>query len=192
MGAPELDVMGFVRRVRRAADLSQAELADQLGVGRATVARWETGEVSPSVAVFTRLVGIAGFTLVVQDGDQAVLPMRPDGSTDRARRRLPAHLDVHLDFDPYTGEPVSYAPQRPARDFLRKGQQAPAHPVVAEQALLGDLAAAFRAKTRAWTAAHQEGHRSEATFPECTCEIDCLLGPGCESTCACGCEPRAA
>ncbi|TBT84327.1 XRE family transcriptional regulator [Propioniciclava sinopodophylli] len=37
-----LDVQGFIRRVRRRADLSQRGLAAVLGVDQSLVARWET------------------------------------------------------------------------------------------------------------------------------------------------------
>jgi putative transcriptional regulator len=40
-----------VKAARNAAGLTQPQLAERVGVGRATVARIEAGEVSPSVAV---------------------------------------------------------------------------------------------------------------------------------------------
>ena len=39
--------MSNIRVLRKAANLTQQELADQVGVGRSTVAMWETGNNMP-------------------------------------------------------------------------------------------------------------------------------------------------
>ncbi|TQJ49015.1 helix-turn-helix transcriptional regulator [Phycicoccus sp. SLBN-51] len=52
-------VAGYVARARRIADLSQRELAQRLGVGPATVGRWECGGTMAVVAL-TRVLALAG------------------------------------------------------------------------------------------------------------------------------------
>lgn len=87
---------GVVRRVRRAADLSQRELAALLGVAQSTVARWETGHISPHVTTLQAMLDLADLRLVLVDGvGRLVEPMQDDRVRDRAQRRLPAHLDPY-------------------------------------------------------------------------------------------------
>jgi transcriptional regulator with XRE-family HTH domain len=44
-----------IRRARRAADVTQRELADRLGVETITVSRWERGVTEPSVSMLVRI-----------------------------------------------------------------------------------------------------------------------------------------
>lgn len=89
------DGPGLVRRIRRAAELSQRDLADRIGVSRSAVGRWETGETSPTIAVLEQMAALAGLRVVLLDGDDhPVPPMREDRVLDRAGRRPPAHADV--------------------------------------------------------------------------------------------------
>ena len=89
-----LDIARYVARVRRIADLSQRELAQRLGVGPATVGRWESGG-SMAVDVLERVLGLAGLRLqVVDESGQVVPPFGSDAVRDNAGRRFPAHLDV--------------------------------------------------------------------------------------------------
>lgn len=37
----------MIRKIRRAADITQCELAKAIGVDRSTVAKWETGKSKP-------------------------------------------------------------------------------------------------------------------------------------------------
>lgn len=89
-----LDVPGLIRRVRRERDLSQRDLAGLLGLSQASIARLETGEVSPRMNVFQRLLRFAGYRVqVVGSEGRIAAPMDPDAVRDRGQRRLPAHLD---------------------------------------------------------------------------------------------------
>lgn len=59
MGAsPELK--NSVRRLRRLADLTQQELADQVGVTRQTILSIEKGNYTPSVALALKLADALG------------------------------------------------------------------------------------------------------------------------------------
>lgn len=53
--------------------MSQRQLADALGVSQSTVARWESGAGSPSVAVMHALAELVGlrWQLVRADGSEA-------------------------------------------------------------------------------------------------------------------------
>lgn len=85
---------GVIRRIRRQTGVSQRRLADLAGVSKSTVARWETGQTSPSLDIATALADLAGLRLVLvsSQGDE-VAPMRSTAVKDLARRRYPAHLD---------------------------------------------------------------------------------------------------
>lgn len=50
-----LNIPDLVLRARVVRGLKQAELADELGVTSASVSRWETGKMSPSPAILSRL-----------------------------------------------------------------------------------------------------------------------------------------
>lgn len=133
-GFPPFTVDGYVRRVRRQADLSQRELGRVAGVHPSTIGRIESGELVPSLAVFRRLLGVAGLRLVVVDADgRVVMPMETwDDTRDGAERRYPAHLDTIL--DPEAGEwwgdiygllrpPETFHRDRDRRDAQRKRSQ---------------------------------------------------------------------
>ena len=86
---------GLVRRVRRLSDLSQRDLAQRLGVSQSTVARWETGQSSPTLGVVEQILAFGGLRLAAVDASGAtVAPMRDDAARDRAGRRFPAHVDL--------------------------------------------------------------------------------------------------
>lgn len=86
---------GLVRRARRAADISQRDLAQRLGVSQSTVARWETGQSSPALSVVEQMLAFGGLRLVMRDAaGEPVAPMREDAARDRAGRRFPAHADL--------------------------------------------------------------------------------------------------
>src|SRR5215210_5990817 len=86
---------GLVRRARRAADLSQRGLAARLGVSQSTVARWETGQSSPTLSLVEQMLALSGLRLEMTDADGvSVAPMREDAPRDRAGRRFPAHVDL--------------------------------------------------------------------------------------------------
>ena len=86
---------GLVRRARRAADLSQRDLAARLGVSQSTVARWETGQSSPTLYLVEQMLALSGLRLTLIDSaGEPVVPMREDAPRDRAGRRYPAHVDL--------------------------------------------------------------------------------------------------
>jgi putative transcriptional regulator len=57
---------------RKKARLSQQQLADQLGVNRVTLARWELGDNDPSLATALRLGQILGKRVEQLFGDEPV------------------------------------------------------------------------------------------------------------------------
>ncbi len=131
-----LDVPQLVRRVRRTADLSQAQLAQRLGVSQSTVARWETGQLEPDIGLFARLVALAGYRVGVFDaaGDP-VRPMRSDVERDRQGRFLPAHLDAVAQLRDGIGETYLATGHRFLRDYARKvSKRVPDdHPTLADE-----------------------------------------------------------
>ena len=56
---------GLVVEARKRAGLSQAQLAQRLGVGRSTVSGWETGRVQPTFDSVTRVMEACGLDLEV-------------------------------------------------------------------------------------------------------------------------------
>lgn len=62
----------LIRRVRRRAGLSQAELARRAGTSQAAVARYESGDVSPMVSTLERLLAAAGCQLELTATGQAM------------------------------------------------------------------------------------------------------------------------
>jgi hypothetical protein len=67
-----------IRRARRRAGISQAELARRLGTGQPVVARWETGTRAPTLESVGRAVRACGLRLDlcverVDDGEDALL-----------------------------------------------------------------------------------------------------------------------
>jgi transcriptional regulator with XRE-family HTH domain len=96
-GAGRWDRAGILRRARREADLSQREMAERIGVSRATVARAELANVPVSIAVVEAILAQAGLRIIVVDGNGApVAPMRPDAARNHGERRYAAHLDAWI------------------------------------------------------------------------------------------------
>jgi transcriptional regulator with XRE-family HTH domain len=122
---------GILRRVRRAADFSQRELAQHAKVSASAVAAMETGAITPSLRTLQRLLEAAKYQLVVVDAaGRLVLPLEvwPEVA-DGAGRRFPAHLDTILDpefgewwADGYglTRPPETFRRNRTYRDYLRR------------------------------------------------------------------------
>ncbi|MFI7217545.1 multiprotein-bridging factor 1 family protein [Micromonospora maritima] len=112
---------GIVRAVRRRADASQRELARFARVHPSTVGRIEAGALVPSLGMLSRIVGTAGFRLVVVDERGAVLkPMRDRADLrDGAERRYPSHLDVVTDPEPGEWWADIYGLARPPETFYR-------------------------------------------------------------------------
>ena len=51
-----------IKQVRHTAGLTQAELAEALGVSQPTVNRWETGETEPARTTLEQLAEVTGTT----------------------------------------------------------------------------------------------------------------------------------
>ena len=87
----------LIRRARRRAGISQAELARRLATKQPVVARWESGARTPSLETVARAVEACGFALDVavverDDGEDALLrewqKLTPAERVDRNRRML--------------------------------------------------------------------------------------------------------
>lgn len=52
-----------IKKYREAAEMSQQELADILGVGRSAVAMWETGQALPRVESLAKMAQLFGCTM---------------------------------------------------------------------------------------------------------------------------------
>ena len=91
----EPDLSGLLRRVRRAADLSQRELAARIGVSKSAVAAVESGRAGLDVRALARAAELAGLRLALLDAEgQEVAGMDPGAVRDRGGRLFPAHLDT--------------------------------------------------------------------------------------------------
>ena len=115
------DLPGSLRRIRRAADCSQRELAELLGVSKSSVAAAETGARDLTVRLLATAASLAGLRLaLVDDQGVEVAPMAAGAVTDGANRRFPAHLDVrHGDEDWWHG-PERYSRHQPWFTFDRR------------------------------------------------------------------------
>lgn len=130
---PRTDLGATLRSLRRAADLSQRELAGRSEVPQATLARIESGRsADPGFRTVERLVRAAGGTLAI------TLPRAPapepgpvpqEELRDAAGRHCPAHLDAREVREPrdwpgvwwpqWSGIPRDRWPKLPAVTFRR-------------------------------------------------------------------------
>lgn len=114
--------------------MSQRELAKAAGLSATLIGALETGDRTPSLHALQRILGIAGYHLVVVDsGGHVVLPLEVWQDTeDGAGRRYPAHLDTIL--DPVFGDwwadgfglarpPETFRRDRNQRDYERQLSQ---------------------------------------------------------------------
>lgn len=101
-GEYAVDIGVVLRRLRRAADLSQRELAKRSQVPISTIARLEAGRSpDPRVRTLERLIFACDGDLLIVDKDGLVDgPIPHDDLRDRAGRHYPAHLDVREVGDP--------------------------------------------------------------------------------------------
>lgn len=53
----------LIRSARLRADLSQADLAERLGLASSSIARWETDTVEPSFSTLRRVLQACGFDI---------------------------------------------------------------------------------------------------------------------------------
>lgn len=83
-----MDVASVLRDSRRAAKLSQAELAARAGTSQATISAYESGAKTPSITTLTRLLAATGRQLSVRaaTAPPARAPSRAEQT--RAGRKL--------------------------------------------------------------------------------------------------------
>jgi transcriptional regulator with XRE-family HTH domain len=93
-----------IRRARRRAGLSQAELARRLGTKQPVVARWESGARAPTLETVARAVEACGLALDVavverDPGEDALLRewrrLTPAERVERNRRMLETEEWLH-------------------------------------------------------------------------------------------------
>ncbi|MGH2730786.1 MAG: helix-turn-helix domain-containing protein [Actinomycetota bacterium] len=89
----------LIREARRRAGLSQARLAERLGTKQPVVARWETGERSPTLETVTKAVRACGFDLDPQlserdPGEEASLHLWQQLSPKQRLERNAAMLET--------------------------------------------------------------------------------------------------
>lgn len=191
-GEEVFDGARFIVRTRRMADLSQRELAEAIGVSRATVGRLESGAARVETGTLSVILALAGLRLAVLDGEGTeIAPVPVDVLRDRADRRFPGHLDARPPVDapsdrvhPRRGapEPKGWYHQRPSRARRRVLTGTPAdHPTVS------GLREARRAAY--WQGVAQaEARRGAEPEPECRC-LDGCFELACLDDCPCQCEP---
>jgi transcriptional regulator with XRE-family HTH domain len=114
------DLPGTLRRIRRAADLSQRELASRLGMSKSMIAAIERGDRGLDVGVLARAALIAGMRLTLVDAGGTPVPkMSDDAVRDEAGRHFPAHLDIRYgDIDWWHGD-SRYSREQPWYTFDR-------------------------------------------------------------------------
>jgi transcriptional regulator with XRE-family HTH domain len=79
---------GILARARRAAGLSQGELARRAGTSRPTLSAYENGRKSPTLTTLERLLAEAGFTLTIEP----VVVFTPHPGPRGATVWVPDHL----------------------------------------------------------------------------------------------------
>lgn len=205
------DLSGFLRRVRRLADLSQRELAAAASLPPSSLAHAEAGTRDLPVASLARIAAVAGLRLALLDGDGAEMsPMSSTAVTDRSGRRFPAHLDTlrsdegHQRYEPRRDRPetsFTYWRDRAARDSRRRTGGTPTD----HQPFLPGDSPAERIAERRRAAARARAEELERRFlsgetagrPDaftCTCpprcdELDDRSGPPVHAAeCPCSCD----
>ncbi len=188
------DAAGFIVRARREADLSQRDLADEIGLSRATVGRLETGATRVGVELLASILAISGLRLAVLDeSGLEVRPVPSDVLRDNAGRRFPSHLDVlppedqpaARGVDPRPGQPpaTGWYHQRRLRAVLRRRRGTPSdHPTASGERLR-------KRATREARVAAAIARQSGVPEPECTCLDECFE-LACLPRCPCQCEPE--
>jgi transcriptional regulator with XRE-family HTH domain len=193
----------MIRRVRRIADLSQADLAHRLGVTPSAVARWESGAKQPNLVRLQEVLAVAGLRLAVTDDHGShVPPMRSDAVRDMAGRRFPAHLDVRPtdetpDHRGIKKPQLGTAPGRWWRDWHRaKTDDGDRH--TDDHVTEAEVHVARQALREHWSErAKQRRHEAEEArrakglpwmIPTCFCIDDCYLDRYCPAACPCQCD----
>lgn len=204
------DLPGTLRRIRRAADLSQRELASVLEVSKSLVGAVETGAHGLDARVLARAAAHAGLRLAVVDGDGGeVAPMAAASVRDMADRRFPAHLDTRYGDEDWWHGDERYQREQPwytfdrlryTRDFWRSRTFTPADHHVprpgdapAERAAARQRAARLRQREE-WQRRREAGELPEPEDFVCSCppacdELDDRSGkPVHAEGCPCSCD----
>ena len=73
--------MVTIRQARKAAGLTQVQLAELLGVTQGAVAQWENGQTHPSFGVLKPLAAVLGLTLeqLIEGDEDATIPDHQGG-----------------------------------------------------------------------------------------------------------------
>jgi transcriptional regulator with XRE-family HTH domain len=202
----------MLRRARRAADLSQRQLADALGVAQSTIARAEAGRRDVTVGLLVGAAGLAGLRLALLDGEgREVAPMDGAAVRDEAGRHFPAHLDTrHGDEGWWHGphrydrEPVTYTFTRDRRHRdarrLARGGTPEDHQRPQPGDGLADRAAARRDAARRAREDERRRRLDAGEIPPPDLRFACECPPACDDlddrsgpprhaeACACGCD----
>ena len=114
------DPPGTLRRIRRAADLSQRELAGALDVSKSSVGEAESGASGLDARLVARAAALAGLRLALLDANGGeVAPMAAGAVRDMRGRRFPAHLDTRYSEDDWWHGQHRYAREQPWYTFDR-------------------------------------------------------------------------
>lgn len=100
-----MDAAGLVRDRRRAAGLTQTQLAIRAGTTKTAISRLERGHVSPTVETLRRLLACMGHDLLL-------------GTEPRVPRTDAAQLDAVADLTPDQRLDHALASQRSLADLL--------------------------------------------------------------------------
>lgn len=80
-----------IKRLRKNADLTQAELAKKVGVTRATVTQWETGWSQPRMGALEKLADAFGITMAELVSDTSRIPF-PNAIKPQPAKTAPVPL----------------------------------------------------------------------------------------------------
>jgi len=189
-----LDVSGVVRRLRRANDLSQRDLARAVGIDQSQIARIEASHRGIDVQLLANILEVGGMRLTIVDAHGVeITPVGHDVLRDNAGRRMPAHLDV---LDP--GELPYFALRGPrydrakphARYHHRRARDQRRAEVGTgpsdDQPTRSGIAGVERA-ARAARLAEVRRRTSALLADDCTCVPGCWEHAGCAPSCGCRC-----
>ena len=59
----QIEIGGFIAKKRKEKNLTQAELAEKIGVSNKTISKWETGKCMPDYNVIQKLCGELGISI---------------------------------------------------------------------------------------------------------------------------------
>ncbi|NYJ05957.1 helix-turn-helix domain-containing protein [Petropleomorpha daqingensis] len=190
---PTFDLAGYVRRIRRSADLSQRELAARVSVSKSAIAAAERGVGGLDARILAQAAALAGLRLVLVDESGAEVAAMADGAVrDEAGRRFPAHLDTrdgHIDWwhgrERYSRDQPAYTFDRvrDIRDIWREWLGIPD-----DHQLPGDASARPRAAPRRTPGGVHLAEEWACTCPPECAELDQGERPVHAQDCPCGCD----